>query len=1334
MWLIESFVRNPIKVTVGILLVGLFGLIALFQMPMQLTPEVEVPTLSVETRWPGASPQEVEREIIVEQEEQLKSVEGLTKLSSESTDSSGKVILEFLIGTDIDEALLKVNSRLQQVQEYPEDADQPVISTSNASDRPIAWFILGPRLPTDDQIQGVQKRYANNKELVQGLQLIRQTENSGLAVFRIRQLAQRFPEAYALYLPTAELLNEYVELQPQLKPQLEAIGQQAAEDPQQALTSLRELIKQQPTLQPLVPLDIEIEKLLRFTEDNIEARFERVPGVSNSNVFGGLEDEMQVIVDPQLLAARGLTVADLRQVLKAENKDTSGGDFWEGKRRYVVRTLGQFRKPEDVENTLVANIEGRPVYVRDVATVQLGYKKPSGVVRRFGEGRIAVNAERETGSNVLDVMAGLQDTVGTLNGGLLRDRGLELTQVYDETEYIDSSVELVQQNIFLGGSLTMIVLMLFLHRSLRTLFFSPLIAVTALAAAYISPWFFVLTLGLIFLCGFWFARGALVVGLAIPCSIVGTFLILNFLGRSLNVISLAGLAFAVGMLVDNAVVVLENIYSHWQRGERPLQACVAGTAEVWGAVVASTITTIAVFLPVIFVQEEAGQLFRDIALAISSAVGLSLLVSVTLIPTASARLLRRQSAPNQGPPRTAASDHWTGPSGNSSPQQQAGLSKTGSSETGSSETGSSETGSSETGRGEAKNATIQQGHAHQINGKQAGPSHHQNGHSSLNGPPQGPGKSPQSDGSGRAWGGRLSEATIGAIDTVGTGVARFIVGVNAWAQQGVFRRLGLAALLVCLALGTAWALWPKVEYLPQGNRNLVFGILLPPPGYNIDQLMALGERVEQQLKPHWDVPPGTVQPEGQTAPAISDFFFVARGRSVFMGVRSADPLRAGELVPVVMQTGLSLPGTFAVASQSSLFARGLEGGRTIDVEITGPELTTLVGLGGQVLGMAKQAFSPDTQMRPVPSLDLSSPEVHVESRRFQAAEMQVDTETLGYAVNALVDGAYAGDYYLGGDKIDLTIVGQTQYADRSEDLEALPVATPDGQLIPLGALASVTLSSGPEQVNHRERLRAITIQITPPESMPLEEAMQTIQSSVVAPLSASGQLGNEYTITLAGTADKLESTWEALKWNVLLALLITYLLMAALYESWLYPLVIIFSVPLGAVGGIIGLRVLNLFVLQNLDVLTMLGFVILIGTVVNNAILIVDHALQLIRGGEASPRKAIVHAVRGRVRPIFMTTSTTVLGLLPLVLFPGAGSELYRGLGSVVLGGLIVSTVFTLFLVPSVFTLTLEAQAAVSKFLQHLGWRDEPSQEPLETDQPEPVRGPQPEPATVASY
>ncbi|MFV2065546.1 MAG: efflux RND transporter permease subunit [Pirellulales bacterium] len=1131
MSLLASIVRNPVKVAVGVLLLLLFGTDALFRLPMQLTPEVETPKITVYTRWMGASPQEVEREIVRAQEEQLKSVEGMTKMSSESRDSESRIVLEFLVGTEMSEALLKVSSRLQQVPDYPEDAKEPVISASDINDRSIAWFILNVRMPEDERLVAFQRRYP---QWAPQIERVRDAGRGGLALLRLRKLADSVPE-----------------------------------------------------IVQLLPDDIDLTRLRRFADNTIEARFERVPGVANAGVSGGLEDEMQVIVDPTRLAARQLTFADVRQALRGENKDTSGGDFWEGKRRYVVRTLGQFRSEQQVADQILAMRDGAPVYLRDVADVRLGYKRPRGVVRRFGASSISVSVQRETGANVLDVMDGLRAAAAELNEKVLKQRGLHLTQVYDETEYIDSAVGLVKQNIVVGGLLTIGVLLLFLRSG----------------------------------------RATLVIGLAIPTSIIGTFLVLDLMGRSLNVVSLAGLAFAVGMLVDNAVVVLENIYRHVAEGENSVTAAVRGTAEVWGAVVASTLTTLAVFVPVLFVQEEAGQLFGDIALAISAAVGLSLVVSVTVIPTAAARLLatadRVEQTVDDGPLVSAHGEHVAGE------------------------------------------------------------------------------RRP------------IASSTLGRH---GRSFVDSVVSINRLILETTGRRLAVLAALVGFAALSVYVFWPKVEYLPSGNRNLVFASILPPPGYNLDRMMELGETLENQLQPYWDVDPNSPRAAELDYPPIRDFFFIARGRRVFMGLRSANPTRAGKYVDLFRQVAEDLPGTIVTARQSSLFERGLEAGRNVDIEITGPDLRRLTDLGrrimDQVVGTDRSpGILPEAQVRPFPSLDLSNPEIQLIPKAVQAAETHIDATNLGYTVDALIDGAYACDYFLGGERIDLRIIGSRSFTRHTQDLRTLPVATPTGQLVSLATLADVKMTSGPEQINHRERSRAITIRVTPPVDVPLEVARDQIDAEIVRPLVARGELAGGYAVRLGGTVDKLQRTWRALDKSFWVAILVTYLLMAALFESWIYPLAIILSLPVGLVGGLIGLKVLNLFLAltdqppQALDVLTMLGFVILVGTVVNNAILIVHQSLNYLRSEPLAWEDAILRSVRTRIRPIFMTTATTVLGLMPLVVFPGAGSELYRGLGSVVLGGLLLSSIFTLVLVPTLFSLLVDGRHYLGRAVRAGGGR-----------------------------
>ncbi|MDX1945930.1 MAG: efflux RND transporter permease subunit [Pirellulaceae bacterium] len=1151
--LITTFVHNPVKVTVGVILVLLFGILAMATMPMQLTPEVEIPTLTIETVWIGASPQEIEREIIQEQEEQLKSVEGVRKISSESMDSLGRVTLEFPVGANIAEAMLKVNTKLAQVPDYPEDADEPVINTSNAADRPIAWFILGQRVPPRadaDQLLG------QHPELRAEIDQAYAAKSEGLKMLRLRRLAEKSPAVAAILPP---------------------------------------------------PRDVSI--LRKYAEDRIEAALERVEGVSNSNVLGGREEELQLIINPERLAARGLTVEQVRQALRSQNKDTSGGDYWEGKRRYIIRVLGKFESPEQVESAIVARGPSGTVYVRDIGRAELGHKKPDGFVRRFGTTCIAINAMRTVGANVLDVNAGLQKAVADLNENLLHRDGLDLIQVYDETEYIYSARNLVTSNLLWGSLFTFATLLVFLR----------------------SGW------------------STVIIFAHILISTIGAFLVMAAMGRSLNVPALGGLAFAVGMLVDNAIVMLENIYRRWQLGESAEEASVRGASEVWGALLNATLANLAVFIPVLFIREEAGQLFRDIAIAISAAVALSMLVAVAVVPTAAMRILKQRQPT--------------------------------------------------TDDGATRDGTLR-----------------------------------------RRPRGMLGTLLLpiyqflGVCDKFALWLVGGLLGVNRSLQRGVLPRLLLVGLVIAGSCVATRLFLPKVEYLPAGNRNLVIAILLPPPGYNLEKLLAMGTTVEEGLKPYWDVDPKDPLGSKLDAPPIQDFFFVARNRQVFVGVRSAIPERAAELVPVIQRLGEQLPGTILVAKQTSLFEQGLTAGRTVDVEISGPDIERLVALGGRIFGQIKGSpgvpgLIPAAQVFPSPSLDLSNPEVWITPKWEQAADMQITSEGLGYGVDALVDGAFVTDYYTGGDKIDLRIVGEEQFANSIQNLASLPVATPTGQLVPLEAVATIQQGSGPEQINHRTRQRAITLQVTPPADMPLEAAMDLISEQVIAPLQASGELQGGYGINLAGTADKLRSTWTSLKWNLALAVLITYLLMAATFESWIYPFVVILTVPLGAVGGFAGLWLLNLYVLQPLDVLTMLGFIMLVGTVVNNPILIVEQALVHVREDGLPIGEAVVESVRTRIRPIFMTTLGGLVGLLPLVLAPGAGSELYRGIGAVLLGGLLISTLVTLVFVPALLSLMLDLQSNLARRL----WPERYGDPARPVEIGESLR-PEPEPAAMRIY
>ncbi len=1045
MKLVDSAIRYPVSVTVAVLLVALFGMLALFSIPVQLIPDVDIPQAIVTTVWPGASPEEIETEIVQKQEEQLKSLEGLVEMTSESRQSSGMVRLRFQVGADQEALLMRVNNALQQVPRYPQNALRPVITSRDPFEQQsIAWLVL-------------------------------------------------------LGLPGSDV-------------------------------------------------DIELER--QFAEDVVKPAIERVDGVAVANVYGGRGRELHVTVDPQKLAVRGLNLTQLAAALDAENRDVSAGDFDEGKRSYVVRTVAEYTSPEEVGDVVLAWRDDAPIYVRDVAVVELGYADPTEVMRQRGEPSMAFAVLRRQGSNALSIMADLRLAVDRLNEGQLAEKGMALSIAFAESDYIERAISLVQRNIIIGGLLAVIVLFLFLRSVSSTL----------------------------------------VIGLAIPVSVVATFLVMRALGRNINVVSLAGMAFAVGMIVDASIVVLENIYRHQEMGKNRRQAALDGATEVWGAVLASVLTTVVVFLPVLFVRDEAGQLFRDIAVAVSSAVLISLLVSITLIPSMAARVLSTAT---------------------------------------------------------------------------------------------------QSD----------NAAESGVLGRLGTWVTQGIAGFVYTLSGSVAARLVAVVVLTGGAVLGAYVLMPETEYLPTGNQNFAFGLLIPPPGYNPDEYIDMADHVEEQLGVYWNTKPGDPAEADLDGPPIEHFFFVSFPAGAFMGgigyQQYAD--RTSELVPVLQGVLSTIPGTFGIVQQPSIFQTGAEAGRAIDVELTGPDLGRLLQLGSRVFG-AVRATMPGAQAQPIPGLDLGNPEIRVVPDRERAAQLGLTAQDIGFALNALVDGVKVSEYQHEGQAIDLILRGTPQYASRSQDIEGLNIATPSGRVVSIGDVSRVVETTGPTQVNHSERQRTVTIQVVPSQAQPLEAAMRHIEEQILAPMRADGSLAGAYQAELAGTADKLTSARQALQSNFLLALLVTYLLMAALFESFVYPFVILFSVPFAAVGGFVGLGLVNTFVApQALDVIAMMGFVILIGIVVNNAILIVHQTLNYVRDKGLEHREALRAAVADRIRPIFMSTLTSVMGMAPLVLVTGAGSEIYRGLGSVVVGGLAVSTVFTLFLVPAVFSLVMDIRAAARR-------------------------------------
>jgi HAE1 family hydrophobic/amphiphilic exporter-1 len=1020
--IVKFSIQKPVTVVVGVILIVLFGLIGLFRMPYQLSPDVTEPEITVTTTWSGATPYEIEREIIEEQEKVLKGIPGLIEMESSAFNDQGTVTLRFNIGTDVDDALLRVSNKINEVPSYPENVDRPIINATGAAASPIIWMII--------------KTEEGNPNHV----------------------------------------NTYK----------------------------------------------------TYFENEIRQYLERVEGVADLFIGGGTEEQMQIIVKPERLASHNLTISGLIETLRAENLNVSAGTVGVGRRDYRIRTLGEFKSPEDIGNIVIKSTGQRRVTVSDVADIQFGFEKHTVAMLHNAKEGIALGVKPEPGTNILELTDSVEKVVNRINEEKLKPRKIYIDWVYDQRPYITGAINLVKRNILIGGIFAVVVLLIFLRSISSTV----------------------------------------VVAVAIPISVIGTFIVMHALGRTLNVVSLAGIAFAVGMLVDSAIVVLENIDRHRKMGKPPFDAAYDGTREVWGAILASTLTTIAVFLPVVFMQEEAGQLFRDIAIAVTCAIILSLFVSISVIPMLSEKLFslsKRKQIPSKGNSITAL-------------------------------------------------------------------------------------------------GNRLVEIIMSIVSAV---------------TKNAVTRIVTVLLLILFAIVTTALLLPKREYLPQGNRNLVINILLPPPGLSYEEKKDIGNKIFRSVEPH-------MSKEYNGYPGIKNMFYVGSEQYNLFGATSTQEQQAGGLVPLFMRTIYSIPGMYGVSLQAGIFQTRLGRARTIDVDLSGDDMNSLIQVGGMMFGAIKKEI-PDAQIRPIPSLELLYPEVRLVPDRDRLKAVGMSAGELGVSLDVLMDGRKIGDFKQEGEKkIDLVLKASGEEISNPEQLYHSMIATPGGRIVPVSSFANLVRTTGITEIRHLERRRTVTLQVTPPFEMPLEEAMETIDTKVIEGMRQKGMLKG-VDVRQSGVADKLTETGKALQWNFLLAAVIAYLLMAALFGNFIYPLIIMVTLPFGAAGGFIGLKLINIWLklvstsetTQPLDILTMLGFIILIGIIVNNAILIVHQALNNVRYYGMGHSEAVIESVRTRLRPIYMSASTSIFGMMPLVLFPGPGSELYRGLGSVIIGGLAVSTIFT---------------------------------------------------------
>ena len=430
-------------------------------------------------------------------------------------------------------------------------------------------------------------------------------------------------------------------------------------------------------------------------------------------------------------------------------------------------------------------------------------------------------------------------------------------------------------------------------------------------------------------------------------------------------------------------------------------------------------------------------------------------------------------------------------------------------------------------------------------------------------------------------------------------------------------------------------LFPKLDYLPQGNKNLVFNILIAPPGLSYQERYDMGSYLMKRIEPH-------INKDVDGVPGLNRAFYVSFGDFNIFGGTSMHESRAKELIPMFRPIVNSLPSVFGVSIQSGVFEDGVGEGNSVDIDISGEKIEDIANVGGQLFGATMQAVK-GSQVRPVPSIELIYPEVRIKPNQDALKAVGMNSFSFGVGIDVLMSGRKVGDFEQDGKKkINLVLKASSDLIQTPQDIMSAQVSLPNGAVIPVSSLATYENTAGISEIRHLDGKRTITLQITPPSGMTIDETMKIVNGMLTG-MKTKGMISDSVDIGISGTADKLSQTIEMLSMNFILAIVIIYLLMSALFGNFLYPIVILFTVPLATAGGFIGLALTNKYIaVQPLDVLTMLGFIILVGIVVNNAILIVHQSLNYIRQGDMDHKEAVIEATKTRIRPIYMSSLTSI--------------------------------------------------------------------------------------------
>jgi HAE1 family hydrophobic/amphiphilic exporter-1 len=888
-----------------------------------------------------------------------------------------------------------------------------------------------------------------------------------------------------------------------------------------------------------------------LAEDRIKAELEAEEGTAAVKVSGGLEDEIQIRVDQQKLSQLGISIGQIAERIRAENINLSGGRLEEGNQRFLVRTLNEFQNIEEFRDAIVAYVADRPVYLRDVATVEQGYKDREAITRVKGQESVELAVYKEGDANTVQVAERIQRRLQSLQKSMPDD--IELITIYDQSTFISAAVDDVRLAAILGGLIAIFVLYGFLRD----------------------------------------ARATMIVGIAIPVSVIGTFLLMYTNDISLNIMSMGGIALAVGMLVDNSIVVLENIVRKKEQGEGIIEAAQNGTAEVGSAVVAATLTTIAVFFPMVFISGIAGQLFKDQALTVTFALMFSLVVALTLIPMLAS--LGAQSRYDDGGDTQPA--NW-----------------------------------------------FTRGVAFVVK---------MFGFVFL--------------GIRKLFWVLLWPATW-VLQAFYKAIAAVYPGILRWSLQ---HRASIILVSLLLFLSTM-ALVPKLgsELIPQFSQGEFTANLRLPPGMPLaetDKAIQAAQRVAADID------------------AVELNYSVAGTGNRL----DANPVDAGDNTgtlsitlkkgsgPVVeeqtmaaMRAELStLPGVQYEFTRPSL----LTFGSPLQIEVSGYDLASLAKVSQSVV----QAMSASDRFTDIKTtVESGNPEIQIVFDQERAAKLGLTVREIANSVVASVRGELATRYTWRDKKIDVLVRSVDTRQSSIDEIRHLIVNPSSERPVTLDAVATVTISEGPAEIRRiaQERVAIISANLAYGDLGAAAAEASDIISRIPMPTGINA--------IVSGQSEEMEASFQSMQFALLLAVFLVYLVMASQFESLIHPLVILFTIPLALVGAVLALFITG----TSVNIVAFIGIIMLAGIVVNNAIVLVDLINQL-RAQGIERFAAIMEAGTARLRPILMTSLTTTLGLLPMAMGFGEGSEVRTPMAITVIGGLTVSTLLTLVVIPVVYSL-----------------------------------------------